>query len=177
MSMGTIVTIVLLMSVLIMGLILTRNIMCSGIQLTDEINEKMANQVNDLFSETETGIKCMGSSGSKATIADGGLRKIWCVINTDTTKEYTLEVDEIKTGSGGVSAEEIDSWIEFGKSNTETVTPAGKTMEVVQLNIPEEVDETNVQMTIHIYEEETDKGTVKSTFTIEHVGGFTKAMC
>lgn len=37
MSMGTIVTIVLLMSVLILGLVFVKNIMCSGIILTDDI--------------------------------------------------------------------------------------------------------------------------------------------
>lgn len=177
MTMGTIVTIVLLMSVLIMGLMLTRNIMCSGIQLTDDINEKMSNQVKDLFSESQTGVKCMGEGTQEIKIADGGLRKIWCIINTDKTQEYTLEVTDIQTGSGGVSAEKIESWIEFGKTQTRTIGPSGEPMTVVSLNIPEEVDSTLVRMMIKSTSEDGKVREVPAIFTIEHVGGFTKSMC
>jgi len=40
MSIGTIVTIAILMVVLIMGMYLVRTIMCSGITLTEEMSEK-----------------------------------------------------------------------------------------------------------------------------------------
>ncbi len=180
MSMGTIVTIVLLMSVLIMGLMLTRNIMCSGIVLTDQINEKMTNQVQDLFSETQSGVKCMGAGSDEIKIADGGSRRIWCIVNTNNRATYELSVREgsIKTNSETVTPEDIEEWIAFGKSSGETVVDVGgKTITVTTLDIPEEVDTTTVQMKIDVKKEGDLVDTATSQFTIEHVGGFTKSMC
>ena len=49
MSIGTIVTIALLMVVLVLGMYLIRTIMCSGIILTEEISDSVRNEVKGLF--------------------------------------------------------------------------------------------------------------------------------
>jgi len=51
MSVGTIVTIVLLMTVLILGLVLVRNIYGSGSNAIDQIDSAMQNEMNKLFAE------------------------------------------------------------------------------------------------------------------------------
>ncbi len=51
MSVGTIVTIVLLMTALIFGLILTRNIFKSATGAVDLTDQQLRNQINELFSE------------------------------------------------------------------------------------------------------------------------------
>jgi len=49
MSVGTIVTIVLLMSVLVLGLMLTRGIFSSSTDAVTQINGQLQNQINELF--------------------------------------------------------------------------------------------------------------------------------
>ena len=51
MSVGTIVTIVLLMSVLVLGIILIKNIFYGGIKIVDMTNEQLENEINKLFGE------------------------------------------------------------------------------------------------------------------------------
>lgn len=53
MSVGTIVTIVLLMSVLVLGLVLISNIFKSSNKAVGQIDSQIQNQINKLFSEEE----------------------------------------------------------------------------------------------------------------------------
>ncbi len=92
MSMGTIVTIVLLLIVLIMGVFFVTNIMCSGITLTDQITTEMKNEIKNLFGTNDYGIKCMGERGHEVKLGDGGRRQITCVVKSDENIEYELKV-------------------------------------------------------------------------------------
>lgn len=55
MSVGTIVTIVLLMSVLILGIFLIQKIFKTGTNAIDSIDTEVQNQINKLFSDNENG--------------------------------------------------------------------------------------------------------------------------
>ena len=74
MTMGTIVTIVLLVSVMILGLVFVRNIMCAGIILTDDITTGTTNEIKNLFGTKDYGIKCIGEGGQEVKIGGGGSR-------------------------------------------------------------------------------------------------------
>lgn len=54
MSVGTIVTIVLLMTVLILGLVLTRTIFTSSVENINSIDQSVKNEINKLFSEDDS---------------------------------------------------------------------------------------------------------------------------
>ena len=56
MTVGTIVTIVLLMSALVLGLILTRSIFKSSTENVDTIDDQVKNEINNLFAEDDTKI-------------------------------------------------------------------------------------------------------------------------
>lgn len=51
MSVGTIVTIVLLMSVLVLGIFLVQKVFSSGTNAVDQINQQVENEITKLFSE------------------------------------------------------------------------------------------------------------------------------
>ena len=53
MSVGTIVTIVLLMSVLVLGLIMVRSIFMGGTTSVTKINDKVSSQIDELFASDE----------------------------------------------------------------------------------------------------------------------------
>ncbi len=62
MSVGTIVTIVLLMSALVLGLVLTRNIFTSTTDNVDTIDDQLKDEIQNLF----------GSGGKKLVVGLGG---------------------------------------------------------------------------------------------------------
>lgn len=71
MSVGTIVTIVLLMSALVLGLVLTRTIFSSTSESVDQIDDQVKGEIQNLFGST--GKKLIVGLGSKntATIKQG----------------------------------------------------------------------------------------------------------
>jgi len=175
MSMGTIVTIVIAVSMLILGMVFVRSIMCSGIQMSEQISEGTQNKIRDLFGAQDYGVKCMGEGGEQITIADGGLRRVGCLIKTDEGGQYSLKLVEIKSLSG-VPTDTVKAWVvDEGFTGFAGV---GDTMaETVILNIPKNTPKTSLKLTI----EETDPlGTKKthiSIIDVEHVGAFTGAIC
>ncbi len=176
MSMGTIVTIVLLVSVLILGLVFVRNVMCSGIVLTDQITSNVEEEIQSLFSVSETGVKCMGEGNDEIKLADGGSRKIGCIIRTDDQGEYSLKVTDIKSLSG-VSTERVQDWV-LSKDWEGNVAPGDKTVQVLLLRIPEET--TNTMLEITIEEENLLTGTMDThrlVVEITHLGAFKSTMC
>src|SRR3989344_4814439 len=54
MSVGTLVTIVLLMVVLVMGIVLIRNIFGGSTDAVENINNQVTNEINNLFSDSTT---------------------------------------------------------------------------------------------------------------------------
>ena len=176
MSVGTIVTIVLLMTVLILGMVFVKNIMCSGIILTDQITNDVENGVRNLFGTNEYGIKCMGEAGQEVKLGDGGKRQIACIINVDTETNYKLSVKSIESLKG-VSTEDVNKWI-LDKDWTGVVKPGEKTVTVLVLEIPKSVSATTLK--IQADEENADTGATEThTFYIDvvHIGGLTSAIC
>ena len=174
MSIGTIVTIALLMVVLVMGMYLIRTIMCSGITLTEEISESVKNEVKGLFGVDNYGVRCMGESGHEITLGDGGRRQIVCIINTDTQTDYKLRIKNIES-LRGVPTNTVRNWI-LDEDWEGAVSPGQTTVTVLLLDIPKEVSDTNLKIEI-----EEDNGLNKKThisyIDIKHVGTLNSAIC
>lgn len=174
MSMGTIVVIVLAVSMLIFGMIFVRSIMCSGIIISEEISSNVQNEIRGLFGANDYGVKCMGEGGEELSIGDGGRRKITCVVKTDEGGKYSLKLQEIKSLTNpaqNVQAWVIDSGFEGSIGVGEDDVP------VVTLNIPKDTPTTTLKITV----EETNPAGVKKThisvIDVKHVGAFTTAIC
>lgn len=180
MSMGTIVTIVLLLSVLILGLIFVRNIMCSGIVLTDKITAGVENEIEGLFGARDYGVKCMGQEGKKIKLADGGSRAIGCLIKTNENTKYKLEVINIESlKENSVRTEIVEKWVLDDSPWEGNVPPSdGKLVTVLLLDIPQKVSATTLK--IEIEATNLDSGTtetIRSYIDVEHVGSISAAVC
>ncbi len=176
MSMGTVVTIVLLVTVLILGLVFVRKIMCSGIILTDQINEGMVNEIKGLFSVNDYGIKCMGEKGQDVKLGDGGKKQIFCVANIKSQAEYNLKIKNIESLKGAPTAN-VKNWV-LDQDWSGTLSPGQDTVTVLVLDVPDKISETTLKIILE--EENLDTGTKKthtSYIDLTHVGGFTSAMC
>lgn len=75
-SIGTIVIIVLAMSMLILGMVLVRSIMCGAIGLTGNINSKVEGEINKLFEASGAEVACIGAGAEAATIIPGKVNTI-----------------------------------------------------------------------------------------------------
>jgi len=174
MSIGTIVTIALLMVVLVMGMYLIRTIMCSGIILTEEISESVTNEVKGLFGVDDFGVKCMGEGGSQATLGDGGRRQVVCVINEDTQADYELraDIESLK----GTPTNIVRDWI-LDEDWKGTISPGQKTVVVLLLDVPRDVSDTSLSIEIEEWVGGVKKETHKSYVDIKHVGTLNSAIC
>ena len=176
MSTTTIVVIVLSVSLLIFGMIFIKNIMCSGINLTNKITEGVENEIKNLYSVNDYGVKCMGEGGEDVKLGDGGTRQIGCVIKVNEQTEFDLVVKSIESLSG-TPTDIVQNWI-IDQDWTGKIAPGFKTVVVAVLKIPQKVSETHLKIII----EGTNKNT-GSTETyiarvnIVHVGGLTSAIC
>jgi len=179
MSIGTIVTIAILMVVLIMGMYLVRTIMCSGIILTEEISESVTNEVKDLFNAEDYGVRCIGEEGHQATLGDGGRRQVVCMINEDSQRDYDLRIKNIEslnTATGGTPINLVKEWV-LDEDWEGTVSPGQKTVTVLLLNIPRDVSDTSLKIEIEEWIEGVKKETHNSYIDIKHVGTLNSAIC
>jgi len=176
MSIGTIVTIALLMVVLVMGMYLIRTIMCAGITLTEDISENVKNEVKGLFGVNAFGVKCMGEDAHKVTLGDGGSRSIACIINTDTQTDYKLRIKNIESLEG-ISTNIVNDWI-LDEHSDWSVSPGQTTATVLVLNIPREI--SNTKLKIEVEETNNLNSNIKthiSYIEIKHVGAIGSAIC
>jgi hypothetical protein len=131
MSVGTIVTIVLLVTVLILGVVLIKNIFSSAKSVVDLTDQQLRNEVNKLFSE-----------GSKISIypstrlveirqesTDGvgvGIKNLLTGASGEKTFSYIVLVsDSDIEGKCGIDAGTAEDWIVTGKSEENIPIPSG----------------------------------------------------
>lgn len=142
MSVGTIVTIVLLMTVLILGLVLVRTIFSSAKYNVDVIDEKIRGEINKLFAEDKPLIVYLPNQ--KAEIKQGEEWGIaWAVKNLETgtteSSSLTYEVTASNTQACGITEEVATAYINPGQKETAGIPlrPGQVNYEISRVNIPQ----------------------------------------
>lgn len=140
MSVGTIVTIVLMVTMLILGIVLIRNIFSSAKGVVDMTNAQLENEINKLFSE-ENEIAIYPSTRYveiKQTEVDGvgfGIKNLQEGVLGATSFSYKVSASDVE--NCGVSKEVAESWILVGKQENDITIPAGgKIVRSVKFQIP-----------------------------------------
>ena len=119
-SVGTIVVIVLAMSMLIFGLILIRNIFSGGTDAITAINQGVTNEISKMFSDPNQKVAIMPQT-RRITLKQGSrgagiALSIKNVENNDNDFTYTIGVDQTfdsETRCNGFTKEEINSWLDL----------------------------------------------------------------
>lgn len=160
MSVGTIVTIVLLMSVLILGIFLVQKIFSTSTNAIDSVDTKIQSEVDRLFStdqnakystipkEREVSIK-QGDSGGFA----------FSVSNKDTTAgtfAYTTVVSEVASNCQ-LTETEAEDLIILGKQGERDIASGAKLDDAffVKFQIPETTPLCQITYTVEITKDET----------------------
>lgn len=122
MSVGTIVTIVLLMSVLVLGLMLTKNIFDSSNKAITGIDEGVSNEVNNLFKVENQKLSVLPKD-ARATIKKGdtGSKGFAFSVrnNLEETHEFTYNVIYVQD-SCGIGSTGAETLFEFKSYPTGT---------------------------------------------------------
>jgi len=131
MSVGTIVTIVLLVTVLILGVVLIKNIFTSAKGVVDLTDQQLRNEVNKLFSE-ESKISIYPSTRLveiKQDTTDGvgiGIKNLLTGASGNKKFSYTVGVSDTDIQSKcGVDAGTAEAWIVTGRAEENIVIPSG----------------------------------------------------
>ena len=128
MSVGTIVTIVLLMSVLILGIFLVKNIFSSAKGAIDLTDQQLEEEINSLFGDDNELV--IYPKNRLVEVKQGELQEIGIGIKnllegTSGTKSFSYEVLVSDASNCAESEEEVESWIVIGKSEENIPIPVG----------------------------------------------------
>lgn len=148
MSMTTIVIIVISVIVLIFGIIFARSVMCSGIQITQEVDNAVKNQLKVLFGADKYGVNCMGEGSQDVKLGTGGRRKVICMIKTEEETDYNIKVASVESLKGATDSI-VDKWI-IDQDWKGTVSPGGDGTEatILLLDIPSDAPTTTLKLKI-----------------------------
>ncbi len=131
MSVGTIVTMVLLVTVLILGIVLIKNIFSSAKGVVDLTDQQLRDEINKLFSE-ESKISIYPSTRLveiKQDSTDGvglGIRNL--LTGASGNKKFSYEVavsDSNLNEKCGINAETAEGWIVTGQAEEDIPIPSG----------------------------------------------------
>ena len=158
MSVGTIVTIVLLMGVLVLGIFLVQKIFRSGTNAIDTLDSEIQNQISKLFAEDDKKLAVYPTS-RELTIKKGDEPKgfAFSVRNDDTEEaDFTYDVLAQDASSCGstLNEEEANDFLLSG-SGSFSLGP-GNTLDLARL-VKFDVPESAPPCTI-VYNLEVDKG-------------------
>lgn len=138
MSVGTIVVLVIGMTMLILGIVLVRTIFTGATGSVDVINDNVKAEINKLFSDSNKRLvinlpdnQVKIKKGQSFGIAFGVRNNIEGQAGS-TTFSYSTAVAEVESGCG-LSVSEADSYIRLGKEGSVELSPGGepKTLRLV----------------------------------------------
>jgi hypothetical protein len=142
-SIGTIVIIVLAMTMLILGLVLIRSIFTGATYNVEQMNEKVQNEINKLFVEDKEMVVYLSSQ--KAEIKQGSNWGVaWAIKNLKTgvaeaskmSYDVIVSDDNIKKNCG-INEATAESWIVQGQSESNIPIAPGKTQyRIIRISVP-----------------------------------------
>ena len=144
MSVGTLVTIVLLMVVLVLGIVLVRTIFTSGTNAVNEIDAQVQDQINKLFADEATKFVVYPPS-REISVEQGDTGGVgFSMRNTgelgpgSKSFTYTVTATDIENGCGMSSLPEANKLITLGQTGTYSLN-AGHKMDqaaLIKFSVP-----------------------------------------
>jgi len=156
MSVGTIVTIVLLMGVLVLGGVLIQKIFFSATENINNIDQAVKNEISKLFSQDATKKIVIYPASRQISIAKGvqGQGFAFSIRNVENTQgvfSYNIKASETDCQTS-LSVAEADTYIGLGRTGEVTI-PAGSIMDepkLVTFNIPETAPPCSISYSIDL---------------------------
>jgi len=176
-SMTTIVVVVLSLTLLIMGFILVRSIMCSAIGLTNDVGDKAKKQINDFFDTSSNEVYCVGQGD--AVKVSPGINNVWCGFNSGTGGKYNVKITEVKPISSSMPKTiNYMNWVTV-KQDSISVTPDQReSQKIVTIEIPKDSPEGTIRISLEVQKDgATGKTSIPVDWTISRAGVIKAVMC
>ena len=160
MSVGTIVTIVLLMSVLVLGVILINKIYGGAIEATAMTEQAVKNEIQKLFSEQSTKKVLVVPDTKKIAIKKGesSLGFGFSIRNTGSSEEkfsYEISATEINNEcKDNMRLTDAENLIALGREGSNILLPPGSVMDdaiFIRFDISESTPPCQVRYQIQVY--------------------------
>ncbi len=174
MSVGTIVTIVLLVTVLVLGLVLVRNIFDTGSDAVDQIDAALQNEINELFAEDE-GRLIIFPASREITLDRGDTPKGFAFsvrnsesLASDATFDYDVYADDVSNCQDTISQGQATELLLAREG--EFYLGRGQTLEIprlVRFDIPEDAPLCTIVYNIEINRNNAPYSSAQIFVTIE----------
>ncbi|MGD9276716.1 MAG: hypothetical protein PVJ67_06080 [Candidatus Pacearchaeota archaeon] len=154
MSVGTIVTIVLLMTVLILGLVLVRTIFKSSTENIEGIDQAVKSEIEKLFSENENKKVIIYPPTREITIKKGEDSRGFglSIRNVGDEDKFSYEINA-QQASCDMRLSEAEDLISLNRERKGIIIPAGSFMDdpiFIKFNIPETTMPCQIVYTVDI---------------------------
>ncbi len=173
-SVGTIVIIVLAMTMLILGMVLVRSIMCGAIGLTGETNAKVSAELNKLFEASTGEVACIGI-GEPIAMVPGKLNKVYCSVKADKLAKYKMEIKGITAGN--LKEAEIREWIIIEGWNGDIPPGDEIAKTVLALQVPDDAPHDTIVFDVQVSRDGSPITTQQLFFEIKRLGLVKAAVC
>ncbi|MFH1249137.1 MAG: hypothetical protein V1660_03225 [archaeon] len=136
MSIGTIVIIVMAVTMLILGLVLIRTIMCGALMTSIDLTNSMKGQINKMFQETGNDVVLLKGPQNVISIPPGESSGIWFAFKPEVLTEYNYRFDiylnEVyKRAPYNMRESDIQKWFTTPLSGRENVGVNGKEKNII----------------------------------------------
>jgi hypothetical protein len=160
MSVGTIVTIVLLMSVLVLGIFLVQRIFGVSQGAVDLTEQQLNAELGKLFSDGEDAKLVIYPTSKLITVKSGerdsmgmGIKNVASTVDSSTTFSYKTET---KGNDCGLSDEQIYDWIRLGREDSNIPIPPGEFESGrIDFRIPEGTPDCLARFRVTVYRDNT----------------------
>lgn len=161
MSMGTVVTIILLVSVLVLSLVMIKNIFGGGNNAITSMNNQLSSKVNQLFSDGKTRRVAILPDSRKILVKRGKTppEGFAFSIHNDAKEgksfNYTVTASNVADCNGQITLDDANSYI-IGKSTAAPINlGGGQNLEnaiLVLFDVPKNAPPCTVPYVLNVYE-------------------------
>ena len=130
-SVGTIVILVIGMTMLILVIVLVRTIFTGATESVDTINENVRAEINKLFSDSTKRL-VVNLPDNQIKIQKGesfgiaiGIRNTKTGTSSSETFTYRVAASEVETGCQGLDITRATNYLSLGRAGSVTLTPGG----------------------------------------------------
>lgn len=175
-SMTTIVIIVLSVTLLILGFVLVRSIMCSAIGFTGQVNDKVKDEINRLFSSTADEFTCIGQEGSPVAVIPGETNIIYCSIKADQEAKYKIDIVP-NFDSSTIPRDQLRDWFRDREFNSRVAPGNENPLKVADIIIPDNAPEGLITLDVEVYRDSTFIGGAQLDYKVSRQGVIRGFIC
>lgn len=174
-SMTTIIILVLGVSMLVLGIVLIRSIMCGAVGLTSDVNSKVKGEISKLFDATEGEVSCVGAGSEPVKMTVGRENIVFCSIRAPAKGNYVITLKSYEARV--TKTADLKKWI-LDDSWTGTVAPGDETpKKAVRIQIPTNAPEDNIRMQLEVTRDGELISTQDLDFETTRLGFFRASVC